>query len=99
MNTMRCQNYAARVEFDERDNIFIGRVLGMRSIISFHGATVAGLRREFKTAIDEFVRDCEERGVKPEKPASGKVLLRIPRMRSQSNIRKAGAPSSASDVM
>ena len=99
MNTMRYKNYTACVEFDERDNIFIGRVLGVRSIISFHGATVAGLRREFKTAIDEFVRDCEERGVKPEKPASGKVLLRIPRMRSQSNIRKAGAPSSASDVM
>ena len=78
MNTMRYKNYTARVEFDERDNIFVGRVLGVRSIISFHGATVAGLRCEFKTAIDEFVRDCEERGVKPEKPASGKVLLRIP---------------------
>ena len=78
MNTMRYKNYTARVEFDERDNIFVGRVLGVRSIISSHGVTVAGLRREFKTAIDEFVRDCEERGVKPEKPASGKVLLRIP---------------------
>ena len=78
MNTMRYKNYTARVEFDERDNIFVGRVLGLRSIISFHGATGAGLRRDFKTAIDEFVRDCEERGVKPEKPASGKVLLRIP---------------------
>ena len=78
MNTMRYKNYTARIEFDERDNIFTSRVLGLRSIISFHGITVASLRREFKTAIDEFVRDCEERGVKPEKPASGKVLLRIP---------------------
>ena len=90
MNTMTYKNYTARVEFDERDNIFTGRVLGVPSIISFHGVTVAGLRREFKTTIDEFVRDCEERGVKPEKPAPEKILLRIPRMRSQSNIRKAG---------
>ena len=78
MNTMTYKSYTARVEFDERDNIFVGRVLGLRSIISFHGATVAGLRREFKTAIDEFLLDCVERGVTPEKPASGKVLLRIP---------------------
>ena len=78
MNTMTYKNYTARVEFDERDSIFVGRVLGLRSIISFHGATVTGLRREFKTAIDEFLLDCAERGVTPEKPASGKILLRIP---------------------
>ena len=41
MNTMTYKNYTARVEFDERDNIFVGRVLGLSSIISFHGATVA----------------------------------------------------------
>ena len=78
MNTMSYENYTARIEFDERDGIFVGRVPGLRSIISFHGETVAGLRREFKTAVDEFLRDCAERGVLPEKPASGKVLLRIP---------------------
>ena len=61
MNTMRYKNHIARIEFDERDNIFVGRVRGLRSIVSFHGTTMAGLRREFKTAIDEFVRDCEER--------------------------------------
>ena len=75
---MTYKSYTARVEFDARDSIFVGRVLGLRSIISFHGTTVAGLRREFKTAIDEFLLDCAERGVTPEKPASGKILLRIP---------------------
>ena len=53
-------------------------MLGLRSIISFHGTAVAGLRREFKTAIDEFLLDCAELGVTPEKPASGKLFLRIP---------------------
>ena len=63
MNSMTYKSYTASVEFDERDSIFVGRVLGLRSIISFHGTSVAGLRREFKTAIDEFQRDCVERGV------------------------------------
>ena len=78
MNTMSHKGYTARVEFDDRDNIFVGRVLGIRTMISFHGETVAGLRREFKAAVDDFLRECKEQGLKPEKPASGKLLLRVP---------------------
>jgi predicted HicB family RNase H-like nuclease len=44
MNTMQHQGHTARIEFDERDSIFVGRVLGLRSSISFHGDTVAQLR-------------------------------------------------------
>ena len=77
MNTMNHKGYTARIEFDERDNIFVGRVLGLRSIISFHGETVADLRNEFEVAIEDFLNDCKEQGVKPEKPASGKLMLRV----------------------
>ena len=78
MNTMNHKGYTARVEFDERDNIFVGRVLGLRTMISFHGETVTELRAAFETAIHEFLRDCKEQGVRPEKPASGKLMLRVP---------------------
>lgn len=78
MNTMTHGGYTARIEFDERDNIFVGRILGLRSIISFHGETVAQLRREFAAAVEDYLRDCKEQGVEPEKPASGKLLLRVP---------------------
>lgn len=70
MNTMNHKGYTARIEFDERDNIFVGRVLGLRAMISFHGETVKGLRAAFVTAIEEFLRDGKEQGVRPEKPAS-----------------------------
>ncbi|CAN5741120.1 hypothetical protein BH11PSE8_BH11PSE8_17940 [soil metagenome] len=46
-------------------------------MISFHGETVAELRHEFEVAVEDFVRDCKEKGLKPEKPASGKLLLRV----------------------
>lgn len=78
MNTMNHKGYTAKIEFDERDNIFVGRVLGLRTMISFHGETVAELRSAFGTAIEEFLRDCKEQGVRPEKPASGKLMLRVP---------------------
>ena len=78
MNTMSYKGYTARVEFDERDSIFVGRILGVRSIISFHGETVSDLRSELEGALDDYLSDCEEQGVKPEKSVSGKLLLRIP---------------------
>jgi predicted HicB family RNase H-like nuclease len=78
MNTMKYKDYTARIEYDERDDIFVGRVLGVRVILSFHGKNVADLRKHFRTAVDEFLRDCKEQGVRPEKPASGKLMLRVP---------------------
>ena len=78
MNTMSHKGYTARVEYDERDNILVGRLLGIRIIISFHAETVSELRSEFEKAVDEYLTECKDEGVKPEKPASGKLLLRVP---------------------
>ena len=78
MNTLIHKGYTARIDFDERDNLFVGRVLGLHAMISFHGETVAELRTACETAIDEFLLDCQEQGIRPEKPASGKLMLRVP---------------------
>jgi len=78
MNTMTYKGYTARVEYDERDNIFVGRILGIRDMISFHCETVAELRAEFELAVKDYLADCKQRGMHPEKPASGKLLLRVP---------------------
>lgn len=78
MNTMTYKGYTARVEYDERDNLFVGRILGIRSILSFHGETVAELRSNLELAVDDYLADCKEQGIHPEKPVSGKLLLRLP---------------------
>ena len=75
---MTYKGYTARIDFDDRDNIFVGRILGIRAIISFHGETVTELRSQFELAVDDYLADCKERDVKPEKTASGKLLLRVP---------------------
>nr|VFK10519.1 MAG: Predicted nuclease of the RNAse H fold, HicB family [Candidatus Kentron sp. LPFa]VFK26843.1 MAG: Predicted nuclease of the RNAse H fold, HicB family [Candidatus Kentron sp. LPFa] len=78
MNTMSHKGYVARIEYDERDGIFVGRVLGIRGIISFHAGTLAQLRGEFETAIDDYLAECGEDGVAPEKPVPGEIPLRVP---------------------
>jgi predicted HicB family RNase H-like nuclease len=77
-NTMRYKGYVARIEFDPRDDIFVGKVLAVVDSITFHGTTVDELRKNFHTAIDHYLADCEAEGRAPEKTASGKMMLRVP---------------------
>jgi len=50
MNVLTYKGYKARVDFDPRDNIFVGRVLGIEDGISLHGETVAALKQGFAAA-------------------------------------------------
>ncbi len=78
MNTMKHRGYTARIEFDDRDNIFVGRILGIRAIIGFHAETVTDLHTAFVEAVDDYLEICAKNGREPQKPASGKLMLRIP---------------------
>ena len=78
MNAMTYKGYAARVEFDARDNILVGRIAGVRDVVGFHAETVAELRAAFEEAVDDYVEACAKAGKAPEKSASGKIMLRVP---------------------
>lgn len=78
MNATTYKGYTARVEFDPRDNIFWGKVLGITDSITFEGATVAALTRDFHNAIDSYLKDSAATGRPAQKPASGKMMLRVP---------------------
>ena len=43
-NTMNYKGYAARIEYDDEDAIFTGRIAGIRDGVGFHADTVEGLR-------------------------------------------------------
>lgn len=79
MSSMNYRGYTARVEFDEQDQIFWGKVLGLPASvsISFEGDTVAQLMQDFHRAIDFYIEDCAKTGKTAIKPASGKLMLRV----------------------
>nr|WP_323506676.1 MULTISPECIES: type II toxin-antitoxin system HicB family antitoxin [unclassified Glaciimonas] len=64
-NAMIYNGYTARIEFDPRDNIFVGRVLGITDSISFHGETVTELNANFHQAIAHYCADCKATGRPP----------------------------------
>jgi len=76
-NTMTYRGYTASLEFDPDDNILVGRVLDIDDIISFHGESVEAFRAAFCESVDDYVLACEKMGQVPEKPASGRLMLRV----------------------
>ena len=78
MKTMTYQGYAARIEYSDEDGCFVGHVAGIRDVIGFHGESVAELRAAFEEAVDDYLQTCARLGRPPQRPYSGRLMLRIP---------------------
>jgi predicted HicB family RNase H-like nuclease len=78
MSSMTYRGYSARVEFDAEDRIFVGHLAGVRDIVGFHGASVAELEAAFHEAVDDYLAACKKLGQEPNKPFTGRVMLRLP---------------------
>lgn len=74
---MSYNGYTASMSFDADDKIIVGRVLDIDDIIAFHGESMAEFEAAFHAAVDGYVAACKQLGSAPEKPASGKMMLRI----------------------
>ena len=76
-NTMEYKGYVGNVEFSEEDEVFFGKVIGIRSLISYEGATAKELIKDFHDAVDDYLALCEAEGVEPEKAYKGSFNIRI----------------------
>jgi len=74
---MRYKDYFAAIIYSEEDNLFVGRLAGIRHIVTFHGESVRELKNAFKEAVDDYLEFCEKEGLEPQRPYSGKLILRI----------------------
>ena len=77
MNTMSYKGYTARMDFDTEDKIIVGRVLDIDDIITFHGTSVTAFEEALHSAVDSYLAACEQFGQAAEKPASGRLMLRV----------------------
>ena len=78
MKPMTYRGYAARIEYSDEDGCLIGRIAGIQDIISFHGDSVKDIRRAFQEAVDFYLDTSAKRGREPQKPFSGRLMLRLP---------------------
>lgn len=77
MSTLKYKGFTGSAEFSAEDGVFFGRVLGIRSMISYAGDSVASLTDSFQSAVDSYLQTCADNSVSPEKPCSGTFNVRV----------------------
>ena len=75
---LKHRGYTGHVEFDDEDGIFHGEVLGLRDVVTFQGKSVEALEQAFRDSVDDYLAFCEERGEEPDRPFSGRLMVRLP---------------------
>jgi predicted HicB family RNase H-like nuclease len=75
---MHYRGYDARIEYSEEDGCLVGHIAGIVDVVGFHGESVAEIRKAFEEAVDDYVEIAERTGRPPQKPCSGKIMLRVP---------------------
>jgi predicted HicB family RNase H-like nuclease len=74
---MNYKGYSGSVKFDSDAEIFHGEVVGLRDVVTFQGTTVEELKEAFRESVDDYLEFCQQRGEQPDKPFSGRFLLRV----------------------
>ena len=76
-NTIEYKGYIGSVEFSAEDQVFYGKVQGIRSLISYEGTTAAELISDFHGAVDDYLALCREEGTEPEIAYKGSLNVRL----------------------
>lgn len=87
---MTYKGYTGIVEFDEQARIFHGEVVGLRDVITFQGTSVDELEKAMAESVDFYLNWCVERGKEPDRPFSGKFMVRTsPEIHSRAAVAAA----------
>jgi predicted HicB family RNase H-like nuclease len=74
---MTYKGYTAKIEYSDEDECLVGRISGIRSIITFHGDSVKKIKHAFEEAVDFYLETCATRNEEPEKPFTGRFVVRV----------------------
>jgi predicted HicB family RNase H-like nuclease len=74
---MTHKGYSGVAEIAYDTGMIYGRVVGLRDVITFQGETVAEAQQAFRDSVDDYLEFCASRSEPPEKPFSGRFLVRI----------------------
>jgi predicted HicB family RNase H-like nuclease len=75
---MQYKGYTGKVDFNDEADIFHGEVIGLRDVITFQGKTVDEVKEAFRESVNDYLGFCAKRGEEPEKPFTGKFMVRLP---------------------
>jgi predicted HicB family RNase H-like nuclease len=77
MKQLTYKGYTGSIEYSSEDDLLFGKVLGIKGLVSYEGKTGKELESDFINAIEDYLLECTEQGISPEKPFKGSLNVRI----------------------
>ena len=76
-DTMEYKDYVGSVHYSREDEVFHGKLEGLRDLVTYEATDVEGLKRSFHEAVDDYLQSCRKRGKEPEVPYRGTFNVRV----------------------
>jgi predicted HicB family RNase H-like nuclease len=76
---MEYKEYIGSVRYSSEDEVFHGKIQGIRDLVTYEGTDVESLKRSFHEAVDDYLATCRKRGKEPEQPFKGSFNVRVGR--------------------
>lgn len=77
MGYLRYKGYVGSVTYNEKRNCLEGEVLGVKLGITYGSASLERLEKFFREKVDNYLADCEKKGIKPRKSFDGPMQVRL----------------------
>lgn len=76
--TMEYKGYNGSVLYSAEDKLLHGRIIGIRDAVLYEGTDVHSLEKNFKAAVNEYLKFCSIEGKIPDVPFKGSFNVRVP---------------------
>lgn len=77
MNTLKYKDFIASIRYSEEDEVFVGKIEGINSVVSFEGESVSELKEAFAEAAEDYLDFCKRKGIEPQKHYTGAFNVRL----------------------
>ena len=77
MTSIEYKGYVGVIEVDAERKMLHGTIVNTRDVITFEGRDVAEIEQALEDSIEDYLEFCGTNHREPEKPASGRFVVRI----------------------
>ena len=71
------KGYNGSVVYSSEDKVLHGRIVGIRDVVTYEGIDIKGIEKNFKAAVDEYLKFCKAERKNPDVPFKGSFNVRL----------------------
>ncbi len=87
--TLEYKKYIGSIEVDTEEKVLHGKILFINGLITYESVNfdLDELSKEFRKAVNEYLSDCKELNIDPEKTCKGQFNVRVtPKLHQAANL-------------